>query len=128
MADEGKNVDLRRDRALEALMASPSMRVASERSGIPVRTLWRMVKDPEFKAALREAQREVWGELGRQLLQNGQPAVEALVAIMGDPAAKDAARVSAASKLLDLIFRVIVDTDIMERLEALEAAADTEGQ
>ena len=129
MVDEtnsGSQVDLRKSRAIEALLASASVKDASALCGIPIRTLWRMLRDPSFKADLREAQREIWGEIARQLLGTGSAAVKALLEITTDPNAKDAARVSAASKILDTIFRVIVDTDMVERLERLEAAVDLE--
>ena len=86
--------------------------------------MWRLLKDTDFKAELRAAQREVWGEIARHLLSTGDAAVRTLLEIAEDPNAKEAARVTAASKLLDMIFRVIVDTDIIERVERLEAAAE----
>ena len=126
MAEE-KPIDLRRARALEALMTSKSVKEASGKCEIPQRSLWRLIKNPTFQAELREAQRAVWGEIGRQLLATGQGAVTALEEIAVDQSTKPSARVSAASKLLDLIFRVIVDTDILERLDRLEAASGSSG-
>ena len=125
-AEAASLVEIKRARAIESLLTSATVKEAATKAGTSPKTLWRLLRDPSFKADLREAQREIWGEIARQLLGTGSAAVKALLEITTDPNAKDAARVSAASKILDTIFRVIVDTDMVERLERLEAAVDLE--
>jgi hypothetical protein len=77
----------------------------------------------EFK----RLQGEVTGHALAQLKNSMGEALAVLRDVMGCPENPPSARVAAARTLLDNAFKAVETTDILERLEALEAQAGRAG-
>jgi phage terminase small subunit len=95
---------------IAALLTEPTHAAAAIKAGISEATAQRWLRLPEFRAAYRQARRElVDGAVGRMQAATGQ-AVDTLLAVAKD-GAKDSDRVRAAIALLDHAFRGLTDAD-----------------
>jgi transposase-like protein len=113
---------------MQALLSSATIEDAASIAGISPTTAYRWHSQPEFKAEFREMQSAVVGDTLVQLKMSMGEALAVLRSVMAD--AEDtppAVRVTAARTLLDSAFKAVETTDILERLEALEAAPQREG-
>lgn len=63
-----QNISPEKINAIKALMTNPTQKAAAEASGTSLRTLERWLADPEFQAALREAQEQVFTHVGSGLI------------------------------------------------------------
>jgi len=116
---ELNNTELRQDRAIVALLAEPSIEAAAKTAEVSDVTIWRWMKQPEFKSRLRDARRAVVeGAIGH-LQQAAVEAVETLRRSLtcGQPATE----VRAATVILDQAVRAVELFDLAERIEHLEA-------
>ena len=110
----------RQEKALAALVTSPTIKAAATAAGIDYRTIRRYLEDPDFLQEYRHITTELLADArmrGQQLLS---PALDTLAEICTNPAAKNAERIAAARSLLEWACRLTELTDIVERLEALE--------
>ena len=122
------NTEMRQERAIVALLSEPSIEAAAKTSDVSDVTIWRWMKQPDFRARLRDARRAVVeGAIGR--LQ--QAATEAVTTLQrnltcGTPAVE----VRAATAILDQAIKAVELFDVVERVEQLEArlATRAEGQ
>ena len=113
----------RQQRALAALIRSPTTREAAAEAKIGYSTLrkW-MASDDDFRKAYQEELSQAVEEAGRSLRAGMADAAEALRRIATDPDAPSASRVQAAKAILDSGLRIVEITDVISRLEALEDA------
>ncbi len=113
----------RQQRALAALIRSPTTREAAAEAKIGYSTLrkW-MATDDDFKAAYQSELSQLVEAAGRSLRAGMTEAAEALRRIATDPDAPSASRVQAAKAILDSGLRIVEITDIVARLEVLEDA------
>ena len=122
---ENANTDVRQERAIIALLATPTIGSAAKAAEISEVTLWRWMKESEFKANLRDARRAVVeGAIGR--LENAATdAVDALHRNLtcGTPSVE----VGAATVILDQAIRAVELFDVVERVERLEARPEAPG-
>src|SRR5215213_4857777 len=112
------------DRAIVALLNEPTLEAAAAAVGISDVTLWRWLKQPEFKTRVREARRAmVEGAIGR-LQQATTEAVDALRRNLacGTPSVE----VRAATAILDQAVKAIELFDLTERVDRLEAQLATD--
>ncbi len=111
--------EARDDEALAALVASPSVAEAARKSGIPLRTLFHRLTDPEFKQRLVDMQREVMDVATLALQGATEQAVATLVRNFscGMPSAE----IRAAQVVLDQAFKS-KELEIEMRVTALEVA------
>jgi uncharacterized protein (DUF2267 family) len=114
----------RKEAAIQALLTARSIEDAARIASVPLRTLRRWLKEPEFAAAYREAQREVYAQQTARMQQMCGAAVTTLGKIMVDPAAPASTRVRAAQAILEGTARAIEHEDVEARLAALERAAE----
>lgn len=115
-------MNARQERALAALVTSPTIRAAAEAAGMDYRTIRRYLEDREFLSEYRHITTEMLADArmrGQQLLS---PAMETLAEICTNQAAKPTERIAAARSILEWATRLTELTDIVERLEALENA------
>ena len=120
-AGNGGRRSQREDAALAALLSEPTIAAAATKAGIGESTLLRWMAEPEFKARLRAARRQlVEGAIGR-LQQAATQAVSTLQRNLtcGTPAVE----VGAARSILDQAIKAVELVDLAERVEALEQAA-----
>ena len=102
--------------AIPHLAAGSSIRATADTIGVSERSIRRWLRQPEFAAALREAEKEVWNATVRKLRALGERAVRALGRVLEDPGATPSARIQAARAILDGIAKA----EALARLEELE--------
>lgn len=111
--------------AIEALLTTASVAEAAERSGIPKRTLFRMLTDADFRALYRDVSRQRLAETAGRVRAVACEALGTLRAALTEERAAD--RIRAAIALLDIAVKVDLD-DLAQRVAALEAASRHEGE
>ena len=111
----------KQQKALAALLAEPTIPAAAAKLGMGESTLHKWLKDPAFGDAYREARREAVGQAIARLQHVSSAAVSVLMQVAADKSAPASARVSAASKILDMALRAVELEDLENRLSALEA-------
>lgn len=121
MAGNGRRV-ARREAAIAALLAWPTIGRAATAAGVGERTLRRWLsEDDDFRRAYRDARARALTQAIGVLQAAAGEAVEALRAALTDEAA--AVRVRAAIAILDRAMTGAELLDLHERLDALEAWA-----
>ena len=114
----------RQQKALAALLTSPSKAAAANAAGIAPRTLRDYLADPEFQAAYRDAFGNMVEDATRQAQQAISPALSTLLEIMEDREEDAQARISAARAILSHGIKLTETTDILNRLQELETAME----
>ncbi|HXS99015.1 MAG TPA: hypothetical protein VN736_30680 [Candidatus Limnocylindrales bacterium] len=122
MTGHGSKFGRKKEEAIHALLSSRSVEDAAEAAGVARTTLLRWLKVPEFQAAYREARRAAVSQANARLQQASSAAAATLLRIMLDPQAPAAARVRAATRVLDAARYTLESEDLEVRLSALEDA------
>jgi len=119
-----KKITPKQMRVIEALMTESTVRGAADKAGIGHSTMYRLLEDPAFTKALREARAQVFERTIAALAAAAELAANVLREILGDDeaAAREIAaiRVRASRTALDCMFRGHDMIDIERRLQALE--------
>jgi hypothetical protein len=97
---------------------------AARAVGVPARTLWRWLKEPEFDKAYRQARRAAFGQTIARLHQASSNAATLLMKVIADGDAPASTRVRAADIVLDKAAKAIELEDIEARLAQLERASE----
>ena len=104
----------RKQKALAALMASPTVAQAAKVAGISERTMYRYMDDDEFATAYKDAMKRISDETAARLIRSMGPAVNTLDEIAKDGRASPHARVQAANSILShgmrALERRVIDT------------------
>jgi hypothetical protein len=108
---------------MQALLSSATIEDAAAIAGISPATAYRWHSRQEFQSEFKRLQGEVTGHALAQLKNSMGEALAVLRDVMGDAENPPSARVAAARTILDNAFKSIETADILERLEALEAAS-----
>lgn len=113
--------------ALAALVSSSTVRQASAASGIPERTLWRLLEKPDFSARLEQEKEKLISTASDSLKAKVHAATRAIADVMEDADAPAAARITAAKTILEYALRYAEMADVIHRLDELERqmAADS---
>lgn len=114
-------------KALEALIISGEVTQAATAAGVSRETVYKWLKEPEFKAALSQAESEAIGNLSRALVMLGEQATETLRAAMSDNEAPAASKVRAADIVLDKLLKLRTLFSLEERITRLEAITHEKG-
>jgi hypothetical protein len=120
MGLEKAKLTTKQQRAMEALLATPTVLAASEAAGVSKTTIFRWLADPDFSAAYREARGQLLEATLAALQAAGAAAVETLKTVMKDETAQPSARVSAARTVLEMTLRAREVLEVEERLRLLE--------
>lgn len=112
----------RQQKALAALLSTSSKAAAARAAGISDRTLRDYLADPTFQAAYKKAFGDMVEDATRQAQQSLAPALSTLREIVEDKGEDAQARISAARAILSHGMKLIEATDILGRLQELEAA------
>jgi hypothetical protein len=110
------------ERAIIALLAEPTLKAAAASAGISETTLWRWLREPNFKVAYQRARQEALGRATTRLAALVEVAVEALGEIVADRTVSPNVRVSAASRIVEYALKAAEIEEVQARLEKLEAA------
>jgi AcrR family transcriptional regulator len=121
MQDSERKLPGKQEPALAALLQHGTTRAAAKACGVNESTLWRYLQDAEFQRRHREARRAVVEQTISMLQQAGAAAVATLVKVMQDTDAPASARVAAARAIIEQGIGAVELTDLMERIDALEA-------
>jgi hypothetical protein len=97
------------------------VRAASQVAKVSEATLYRWLAEPAFSTALRQGRRAAVEHSATRLQAIAADAVDALSAVMSDPKAPAAARVTAAKAVIELAQRGVDLDDLAARVAALEA-------
>jgi hypothetical protein len=119
MSGHGQKLTRKQEALIGALLTEPTHAAAAAKAGVSEATVGRWLRLPAFRAAYRQARRElVEGAVGRIQAATGQ-AVDTLLAVAKN-GAKDSDRVRAAVALLDHALRGLTDADALngERTDA----------
>ena len=114
----------RQQKALAALLTSPSKAAAAKAAGISPRTLRGYLEDQSFRAAYRDAFGNMVEDATRQSQQAISPALSTLREITEDREEDAQARISAARAILSHGIKLTETTDILSRLQELETAME----
>ncbi len=113
----------KQERALAALLVSPTIEVAAQQASVNPATLYRWLKEPLFVSAFRASRREIVSLAIVQLQRASGFAVKTLLDISTDPTASAGARVSAARTILEMSIKAVELDDLTSRIEHLESVA-----
>jgi hypothetical protein len=116
-----------KDRALAALLDSPTIVAAAQAAGVGESTLRRWLRDDEeFQDKLRQSRQQALRHVSLRLQQRASEAVEALFDNITSEKRVEPGRAAMLRTALDFAFRAGAYNDLAERLEALETAAKQE--
>ena len=107
-------------KALKALLECSTIRAAADGCGLSEATLYRYLRDPPFKAELRERQDAVVTAVTAALVGLAGDAVETLRGVLRDAEASDGVRVRAALGWLAQMRQSVELVELAERVSALE--------
>lgn len=108
--------------AIEALLEGNTITGAAQAAGIGRRTLQRYFSEPDFKAALRAGSDAAIMAAAARLSKLSDDAIQAMQAVMAEPTEPGASiKLRAADTILGHIVKIREQSDILERLAALEA-------
>jgi hypothetical protein len=112
MRGHGQKLSHKQETLIAALLTEPTQAAAAMKAGVSEATLHRWMILPAFRAAYRQARRQlVEGAIGRIQAATGQ-AVDTLLAVAKD-GTKDSDRVRAAIALLHHAFQALTDADAL---------------
>lgn len=112
---------IRDETIIEALLTSATARSAAAKLGINEQTIYRRKRETEFIRKYEETRRERT-EMARNALQStAHAAVETLAQIMRDKNAPAQTRVNASVEILRQNVKYTEMSDILEKIERLEA-------
>ena len=109
------------DIILNALLAYPTVREASEAAGIPESTIYLKLRNADFKKRYNETKTQMLQNTVTYLQVKIQDATRTIVEIMNDPETAPQVRINAARGVFDYCIRLTEQTEILRRIEALEA-------
>jgi len=123
----GNSENSKHDKIVEALMSTRTISEASERSGVPERTLYRIMSDDEFSRLYRQARWLAISLASAKLQSKTSIAVDTLSEIMSDSEASPSARVNASKTVLEMALRAFEAEDLESRLSRLERELHEKG-
>ncbi|MGD0231535.1 MAG: hypothetical protein ABSC19_14460 [Syntrophorhabdales bacterium] len=123
MIGHGEKFSRKREAAIIALLAEPTIEKAATACGIGEATLRRWLKDPAFQERYRAARRESLQAVMNRLQQIAGEAVETLREVAGNKQAPASSRVAAARVVLETVVKTVELQEIEQRLKELEKSA-----
>lgn len=114
----------RRAAAICAILTTPTNTEAAKVLGVCVRTLTRFMSEPDFRADLDEARRDMFRLTLTKLSGNMGRAIETLYSVLENADASLRDKIAASNALIALGLRTHHDMDLTERIEALEDATN----
>ena len=113
------------ERAVAALLTKPTIRAAARECGVSSRTLQRVMKQPEFESAYRDARRALVREATAKLTANSGRAADILRKVFDDRKAAPSARVGAAVSTIRLTLEGYELEELERRISDLEKKRET---
>ena len=120
MTGHGQKLSRKKEIAIAALIALPTIGDAAKSVGVGEKTLFRWLQLPDFQVAYRKARKEVVTQAVAQIQNGLSDAIKTLSEIMKDTGAPASARVTAARSMIDTAFKAVEIEDLESRLSDLE--------
>lgn len=120
MATEGDKLTRKQEQALAALLECPTITSAAEQVGVSERTLRRWLDEPDFLREFRTLRRQIVEGVVTRLQQSAGQAVDTLVRNL--TCGIHPVEVRAATEILQQAVQGVTVADVLDRLDALEAA------
>lgn len=114
----------KQQKALLALLTSPTREKAAAAAGITSKTLRKYLADPAFQVEYKKAFAGLVEDATRQAQQAISPALSTLREIVEDGDENAQARIGAARSILEYSIKLTETTDILTRLDELEKLAE----
>jgi hypothetical protein len=114
----------KKEAAILALLTSRSIEEAARAADVPLRSLYRWLKEPEFSAAYREAKRAAFTQAVARLQQGTGAAAAVMLKLMADPGTPASTRLRAADCVFTHAKNAIELEEVEARVTALEQAAE----
>jgi hypothetical protein len=115
------SITTKQQKAIAALLSEPTLGKAAKAAGIGERTLYNWLNEPNFKAALRSAEKELLDNVTRRLAAGQVLALDTLQKLI-QSARHESTKLRASVSWLELSLKFRDMQDIEDRLTALEAA------
>ena len=124
MARSAEKLGAKKEGAIIALLTSRSVEDAARAADVPLRSLYRWLKEPEFDAAYRKAKRAAFGQAVSRLQQGTGAAAAVMLKLMVDSGVPASTRLRAADCVFTHAKSAIEMEEIEARVAALEQAAE----
>lgn len=115
------SITTKQQKAITALLSERTAGAAAKSAGIAERTLYTWLNEPNFKAALRSAEKNLLDDVTRRLSAGQVLALDTLTKLI-QSARHESTKLRAAVSWLELSLKFRDMQDIEDRLTALEAA------
>jgi hypothetical protein len=124
MARSGEILGAKKEAAILALLTSRSVEDAARTADIPLRTLYRWMKDPTFDREYRKAKVAAFGQVVSRLQQGTGAAAAIMLKLMADANTPASTRLRAADCVFSHAKNAIEMEEILGRIAALEEATE----
>ena len=128
MAASAEKLGTKKEAAILALLTARGVEEAARVADVPMRTLYRWLKDPVFDAAYRRAKRIAFGQAVSRLQQGTGAAAAVMLKLMADASTPASTRLRAADCVFSHAKSAIEMEEIEARVTALEQAAELSKQ
>lgn len=105
---------------IASLLVSPTIRKASENLNIPESTIYKYLKNPEFKTRYNEAKSNLLNQSSSYLQSKISEAISNIIDVMNDVNTAHQVRLNASKAVLDYAMKLNEQTNILCRIEELE--------
>jgi hypothetical protein len=126
MNGHGEKISRKREQAITALLAEPTLSEAAVKCGVSESTLRRWVREPEFADSYRQARECMLEAAINKLHASACQAADVLREISTDKGATSSSRVSAARAILEITVKVQEFHELERRVEELENCKTTQ--
>jgi hypothetical protein len=125
MTGADEKLGTKKEAAILALLSSRGVEEAARTAKVPLRTLYRWLRESEFDGAYRRAKRTAFGQAVARLQQGSSAAASTMLKIMLDTSLPASTRLRASEYVFSHAKSAIEMEEIEARLTALERAAET---
>jgi len=116
----GQKMSRKWELAIAGLLQGSSIGDAAKLARVSESSLFRWLRDEDFRKAYQEARREAVGQAVAQLQRSCGRAVEGLVDVLDDGEAPASAKVSASKTILELSLKSVEIENLEQRVVELE--------
>jgi transposase len=110
----------KRELLLSALLANPTIKAAAASVGIPETTAYNWLRKPDFSQEYKQRKRQAAAEASDYIQSKISAATQIIDKIMNDTDTPPQTRLNAAKTLLETAYKIVEQSAIIERIEALE--------
>lgn len=112
----------RQSRFLNALLVCRTIKEAADEAGVSKATAYRYLKDEKFLGKYRDVKSQIMRSTSNKVQLSAETAITTLVDVAKN-GRNEMARVTAASKILDIAYTSYEKEDLENRIQAIEQMA-----